>query len=1025
MPAASPSVPVRARWWVGLLGFLVVLAGCSRGNGGGGGGGGDPGAEGARVNGRLVGPLGQGLAGVHVHVEGENGMTTLDDGVFSLPIDPGSVRLLAEVGAGAPPAVLLDVFVATVPGEVRDLGDIAVDAQQDTDGDGIADVDEMTGWTILLNLSARRTLTSRAVDADPSLADTDGDGLTDGEENAALTDPRKRDSDGDLLDDADEMFRYKSNPVDVDSDEDAAGIDGAQLANPSLYDGQEVARLGTSPTLEDTDGDGLTDYEEVTGSGLDPRIADIPRVEIVPTGSAEVVLNIERTGSTTTESIRFGLDATTLTDSTQDVEHTIRSHELNVGLELSSSPSLSIGYHGGWTNERTLTTDTESVEENRREFTDRVESQLDVTVKDGALSVPMEVRNTSNRTIQITDLSVVAFRVVPGSLRDRIVVGALEPATVGGGAFPAVVLPPGGTFAFVAANDHLPVTTVEELIHNPGALAFEIGNYTMTQVDDLGRPFRDFGATGERVLERCALVVVDFGDGEVRRAFVATSVEREADGQSAGFGLGRALTELLGFTYTTEPYTRLEGGTLKVSGRRSLRTVTDERGASHVATKWSTDPAAAGSAHWLVLTTDPTGAPRSESPFASPTPTDFDSIRLHAGETAYLIIVRDQDGDGLSDTSEAVLGTRRDVPDTDGDGLTDGDEVNVGWTVTFFAGPTGLTIDPRHSYAVRSDPRSADGDGDGMSDALERTPPFGSSPRDPLLPDTDGDGRGDQTDARNDVPATLADLAADPSLLSYWNADAIDSVAGGAHGVLRAAGGAAAVSLVASHDDGTPQRIHGVDRLAIDGRAIELAFDDFPGTLNPRSPVFSANHPDITSVNNRMTYAFWFRPARTSYVHQWHLMGCEPSFIAAPGGSDLVDTGPRINVFGGPGTTSSDVRMFFRVPLNGGSAPLEISRRLSPGQWHLAVATISFESEHTVVRLFGEDGVLLDSATGPRGVRALNPSSSGFSVGALPVGAAPSLTGSGAFAIGSIDDVRIYNRALRTSEAIANFRSGS
>ena len=30
MPAASPSVPVRARWWVGLVGFLVVLAGCSQ-----------------------------------------------------------------------------------------------------------------------------------------------------------------------------------------------------------------------------------------------------------------------------------------------------------------------------------------------------------------------------------------------------------------------------------------------------------------------------------------------------------------------------------------------------------------------------------------------------------------------------------------------------------------------------------------------------------------------------------------------------------------------------------------------------------------------------------------------------------------------------------------------------------------------------------------------------------------------------------------------------------------------------------
>lgn len=89
------------------------------------------------------------------------------------------------------------------------------------------------------------------------------------------------------------------------------------------------------------------------------------------------------------------------------------------------------------------------------------------------------------------------------------------------------------------------------------------------------------------------------------------------------------------------------------------------------------------------------------------------------------IVTGDSDGDGLSDTQEASLGTNPQNPDTDGDGLNDGDEVNM----------------------HRTDPLNPDTDGDGFPDGFEvRAAAFGYDPLTPNPPsrrDSDGDGLSD------------------------------------------------------------------------------------------------------------------------------------------------------------------------------------------------------------------------------------------------------------------------------------------
>jgi hypothetical protein len=105
--------------------------------------------------------------------------------------------------------------------------------QEDSDGDGL--------------LNSQET----ALKTDPFLADTDKDGITDGQEvNTYKTDPLLPDTDQDGLLDGEELG-YTTNPLNPDTDGD------------QLTDGEEI-KHGTSPVDPDTDKDGLNDGLEVS-----------------------------------------------------------------------------------------------------------------------------------------------------------------------------------------------------------------------------------------------------------------------------------------------------------------------------------------------------------------------------------------------------------------------------------------------------------------------------------------------------------------------------------------------------------------------------------------------------------------------------------------------------------------------------------------------------------------------------------------------------------------------------------------
>ena len=101
-------------------------------------------------------------------------------------------------------------------------------------------------------------------------SDSDRDGLLDVREAEVGTQPFLPDTDGDGLSDGDEVDFYGTDALRADTDGD--GLD----------DADELETYGTNPLLADTDGDGVLDAAEIA-AGSDPL--DVSNVPAMPTGT--------------------------------------------------------------------------------------------------------------------------------------------------------------------------------------------------------------------------------------------------------------------------------------------------------------------------------------------------------------------------------------------------------------------------------------------------------------------------------------------------------------------------------------------------------------------------------------------------------------------------------------------------------------------------------------------------------------------------------------------------------------------
>jgi hypothetical protein len=151
-------------------------------------------------------------------------------------------------------------------------------SESDKDGDGLEDGLETRHWSPqTIELMDRRVV--RTVSSDPTLVDTDGDGLTDNEEFFLRTDPRLVDTDEDGLTDCQEAKHSRAGECEspaFDMENLADGGTGTDPrkadsdAGPSTY---KVLQPWVDEANQDPNairfGDGLSDGDEIKGLWID------------------------------------------------------------------------------------------------------------------------------------------------------------------------------------------------------------------------------------------------------------------------------------------------------------------------------------------------------------------------------------------------------------------------------------------------------------------------------------------------------------------------------------------------------------------------------------------------------------------------------------------------------------------------------------------------------------------------------------------------------------------------------------
>ena len=651
----------------------------------------------------------------------------------------------------------------------RGQDESALDPTADPDGDGLTTQQELDGFAITVDETALPDArTARVAYSDPLVADTDGDGLDDAQERAAGTDPERADTDGDGLSDLDELERWSTSPTSVDTDGDSAGglSDGSGVPLARLFDGAELALdadgnaspTATSPIQADTDGDGASDHLELLSPTRDAIVAERPSFVVSMTPGSDVRMSLNTTwGASNENSEKYETLQSSQTYSSWSTEDTntegfsafmseslevtgklslsASSSAVGLGVEGSLTESVSIGVGQNWGGTYQVNNDWKVAARsmwNEYQTASQTQSQ---TIDGGTLQVSMDVVNTGERSFSLSNLSMVV------STYD-LLEGGLKPLATLRTDQDVLSLSRGESATLIFSVDDIDSDRMMALLVNPGSLHFAPATYQLEGSEGVDLDFQL-----EDIQQRAATLVIDGGDGGLRRIEVAANVGRDG----AGDPVGRSVSEILdhvGVSHSAAPF---DGDGLLLYSIDGVPTVTFE-----------SDPSLFEGldAPGYSYTDGPGDAWLEQAWFAflerEAEPYDGDLLQapLEAGDQALLIYTEDLDHDGITDHEERLRGSSDDSLDSDGDGLSDFWEAREGWEVQV----TGGT-----AYRVLPHPGSADLDEDGLSDPEEQALGL-----DPLDPDTDHDGLSDSYELEYDGP-----LALDPLTFNSFSAPVI------------------------------------------------------------------------------------------------------------------------------------------------------------------------------------------------------------------------------------------------------------
>jgi uncharacterized protein YegL len=550
-----------------------------------------------------------------------------------------------------------------------------------------------------------------AFGADPSKIDTDGDGLTDDFEikyGYPFLKPNNKDTNGNGINDADEdndvdgltnlqEQQYKVNPLTADSDGDG------------LSDKDEIFTYKTDPNNSDTDGDGIPDGREVA-NGSNPLVKDADKVVT----SSQTQTFISANGQVN-----------------------------NVTVQMTGVGDLA--------NKVTITNYKNSVITNG--FASRVYDfkLLDgVSTVDATITIPYD--KTSSNAIDPSKLAVFTINPATGGFEELTgkvdsVNGTVSAKTTHFSDFVVA-----DKNAFWSSLKSTPQTC--DLFTDPNAKPTDIvlvidssGSMTGNDPSNIRKSAAKSFASKMKSTDRVS--VVDF-DNSARLAIglsnnlssinAAIDTIDSSGGTDIGAGVSIALTQLTSNSDNSK--------------NRAIILLTDGDGSYN--TSLTTQLATAGIRVFAIGLTGSVNTALLQG-IATGTNGGYKQIQTADGlnniftefSSVFGDTGKDTDGDGLTDCQETqgilvskighplfgkIIRTEPGIKDTDGDGIEDGVEIGAVYRLPLIS--TSAT--PWATTSIYADPKLKDSDSDNIEDADEKR--HGT---DPVNADTDGDGISD------------------------------------------------------------------------------------------------------------------------------------------------------------------------------------------------------------------------------------------------------------------------------------------
>lgn len=227
---------------------------------------------------------------------------------------------------------------------------------------------------------------------------------------------------------------------DAGSDDTGPDADTGEYIDPTLdsdgdgvKDIDEIRKWGTNPLVKDTDGDGFDDFDEIVTKAFDPevnaqqfnpRVADVPKLNIELLNAPAVGLNYTENQSTTqtvgTERSTQRTQANSRSWGGSQSHATERSHTWGVsvtaGASWSDGASAEVSYNYSethtTTNEATNEWSQDQATENSQAYArmEEKQRQTGVEIQSGWLEVVVRLSNPSDIAYVLDGLTLTAYR---------------------------------------------------------------------------------------------------------------------------------------------------------------------------------------------------------------------------------------------------------------------------------------------------------------------------------------------------------------------------------------------------------------------------------------------------------------------------------------------------------------------------------------------------------------------------------------------------------------------------------------